>query len=273
MDKTIFTTLTKKDRELPFYINTIGQFFNQNYIYRKNGDDNYHYIHTNRGKGKLIIRKKEYILKENMGFIINPNIAHKYFPIEEPWTTIWVTFNGYGVEKLMRTMFQNWLVFNLSAKDVLESLLEELFVLLSVNNKSNVNKCSAILYSFLMNLKDEIQSMDLKINCNKEDRLQIVIKYMEANFSKNILLADLANIINVSPQHLCKLFKNVYHIRPIEYLNMIRINKAKEILMNNKNYSIKEISKIVGFSNSNYFCYKFNEVANITALQFRNKFF
>lgn len=272
MDVVLFPIATKKDKELPFYINSIGQFDNQHYMLRASGSDEYHYIHTFSGKGNLIIENKKFIIKKDMGFISDPHIPHEYYSIEEPWSTKWLTFNGYGVEKLMKTIYQNFLIFKLQSRETLEEFLNELYVLISSNNKSNFNKCSAILYSFLMELKDEIQAMNLDINPLGVENLIPVVNYMETNYSKDILLEDLAKLINISPQHLCRLFKTSYQMRPFEYLTHLRLNKAKEMLINKKDYSIKEISKIIGFHNSNYFCYKFNKIEKCTPLQFRNRF-
>lgn len=79
-----------------------------------------------------------------------------------------------------------------------------------------------------------------------------VMKYTEENYSKPIKLADMAAVAGVSEQHLCRLFKKNFSIRPMEYLNTVRISHAKELLTYSSK-TVAEIASETGFSDSSYF--------------------
>ncbi|MBC8060043.1 MAG: helix-turn-helix transcriptional regulator, partial [Clostridiaceae bacterium] len=54
----------------------------------------------------------------------------------------------------------------------------------------------------------------------------------------------------------------------VEYVNLVRVNKAKELLMDSK-FSIKDVSDKVGFINYNTFSRVFKKYAGVSAKQYR----
>lgn len=53
-----------------------------------------------------------------------------------------------------------------------------------------------------------------------------------------------------------------------EFLNKIRIEKSKELLLEDK-YSILDIALMVGFNNQNYYNIMFKKITNQTPLEFK----
>ncbi len=57
------------------------------------------------GKGKFSIGNKDYFLEAGYGFVIPPDVLTFYQADEmDPWTYVWVGFNGNMAEELMRDM-------------------------------------------------------------------------------------------------------------------------------------------------------------------------
>ena len=79
------------------------------------------------------------------------------------------------------------------------------------------------------------------------------IKYMENNFLNDPSLTETAAYINFSPAHFSRLFKKVIGVSYSEYLNYIRVEMGRNLLLTT-NLSIGEIAQLSGFNNSNYFC-------------------
>jgi YesN/AraC family two-component response regulator len=76
--------------------------------------------------------------------------------------------------------------------------------------------------------------------------------YIDQNIHKKITLTDLANIACLSEDYFSKIFNNIMGIRPMEYLNRKRIERAQMLLITN-NLPISQIAEKVGILNYSYF--------------------
>ena len=91
---------------------------------------------------------------------------------------------------------------------------------------------------------------------------------MEDNYQKPLKLADIAQTAEMSEQHICRLFKKNIKTSPIDYLNQIRINRAKELLSYSDS-TIAEIAANVGFSDSSYFSVVFKKYEGISPAEYK----
>ena len=69
---------------------------------------------------------------------------------------------------------------------------------------------------------------------------------------EDISVNQLAEILYVSPYHLCHEFKNATGKTIIQYLNTTRILHAQRLMLET-DYNITQISREVGFSNLTHF--------------------
>jgi transcriptional regulator GlxA family with amidase domain len=79
-----------------------------------------------------------------------------------------------------------------------------------------------------------------------------VIIYMETHVREKIELDQLAGVISLSRSHFCRFFKTHTGMRPLEYLNFIRINNAASMLRNG-NCTVLEAAMESGFHQQSYF--------------------
>jgi len=100
-------------------------------------------------------------------------------------------------------------------------------------------------------------------------KIEPVINFIDENYNKQIALEDMSNIINITPQHLCLMFRNILDTRPFEYLNSVRINTSKELLIKYDKYNIETIGNMVGFENASYFGAVFRKHEGISPGNFR----
>ena len=87
--------------------------------------------------------------------------------------------------------------------------------------------------------------------------------------SEDIDESDLAEILNISPYYLSHIFKDTYGVNVIDYLNQVRIKKAKELLAEGED-SVKQIAFETGFTDPNYFCRIFKKYTGVTPSAFRS---
>lgn len=95
-----------------------------------------------------------------------------------------------------------------------------------------------------------------------------ITDYIENNYTMTITLEDLSRHSGLSPNGIIAVFKRLYHTTPIQYINMLRIYHAEELLRTT-DMSITQIALECGFNDSNYFTRIFRSRKGITPREFR----
>ncbi|MBP7479380.1 MAG: response regulator [Spirochaetaceae bacterium] len=95
-----------------------------------------------------------------------------------------------------------------------------------------------------------------------------VIQYVKNNFKEDLKLELLGELFNCNSAYLGKKFKEHTGVPFNTYLDVIRIEAAKEMLKNT-DLKIYQISKLVGYSNTDYFFLKFKKHTNVTPKKFK----
>ncbi|WP_269411408.1 bifunctional transcriptional activator/DNA repair enzyme AdaA [Lentibacillus daqui] len=95
--------------------------------------------------------------------------------------------------------------------------------------------------------------------------------YIKENYTKPLTLDKIADNCHGSPYHLHRVFKSIRGITPLEYLQQIRMSKAKEYLLHTE-FPIQEIGELVGIANASRFSTLFKEKNKQTPRDFRKKY-
>lgn len=95
-----------------------------------------------------------------------------------------------------------------------------------------------------------------------------LMQYINFNYSRIICLEDLSALAGVNRTALIGIFKELYGTTPLQYINRIRLMKAKELLANT-DASVSEIAELVGFQSIHYFSRFFKAKENCTPMEFR----
>jgi len=95
------------------------------------------------------------------------------------------------------------------------------------------------------------------------------VDYMYENYKETINLDTLAKKLNVNKCYLCSLFRKEANKTFSQFLNEIRIEKSKGLLVEGDS-SILDIALNVGFNNQNYYNMTFKKLTGFTPLEYRN---
>ena len=94
------------------------------------------------------------------------------------------------------------------------------------------------------------------------------VSYIKTNFNSDISLSDIAKAHFLSPEHLSRTFKKEMGMGFSDFLTMVRLQNAENLLKNRNGKSISEIAYSCGFNDSNYFSDKFKKVHGISPLKY-----
>jgi len=83
-------------------------------------------------------------------------------------------------------------------------------------------------------------------------RVASVVALIEANFHHRLTVSEMAESVNLSPWHLCHLFKAEMGVSPERYLTSVRLEEAKNLLEFSF-LNVKQIILAVGISDASHF--------------------
>ncbi|WP_041741769.1 helix-turn-helix domain-containing protein [Caldicellulosiruptor kronotskyensis] len=84
------------------------------------------------------------------------------------------------------------------------------------------------------------------------------------------MLSDIAEVCGISPNYFCKIFKEETGKSFVDFLNELRINKAKELLLST-NLKSYEVAEKVGFSDYKYFSMIFKKYTGLSPRKFKEE--
>lgn len=158
----------------------------------------------------------------------------------------------FELEDIIKELSNRNIAYELSVKSKLLSIFTIIFrnkLYVSVANNSN-------------NL----------MTSKKSNTLKQILGYIYENYDKKIKLTDIGEALDLTPQYLCKFFKEITCTNIINYINHYRIETATSLLKINT-LSITDIALECGFDNISYFNRVFKKELHCTPSEFRSNYF
>lgn len=109
----------------------------------------------------------------------------------------------------------------------------------------------------------------MKVLLDSDDIIKRVEDYIQAHFRENINREDVAAIAYITPNYLSKQFRNKKGMNLREYINQIRIEEAKRLLLTT-NLSVSEVAGLSGYENISYFSTVFRKYTGMSPIDWRN---
>lgn len=148
------------------------------------------------------------------------------------------------------------------------------------DNRSQLEEMIANLFLYSANIGDLSrnlrQMLDKKQLYKKENTTANIMEEMESYIRKHmtetVTAADLAERFGLVAPYLSKLFKEYSGYTPAQYLQKIRLDRAKQLLQSEQNYLAKDVAEIVGYPNPLYFSKVFKKNVGIYPSEYRRKY-
>lgn len=104
----------------------------------------------------------------------------------------------------------------------------------------------------------------------KKDIIAEIKDYLIQNYDQNISLADLSNRFFLSLNYISQLFKEKTGQTYLEYVSMIRMEKAKQLLVNSE-LKIYEVGQKVGYIDTTHFSRVFEKIVGCKPSEYRKR--
>lgn len=92
--------------------------------------------------------------------------------------------------------------------------------------------------------------------------------YVQEHFQNPITRESIAEHFGLAPNHVSRLFRKEGLMKFNDYLNLVRVNRAK-FMLQNYTVTLKEIAADCCYSDPAYFCRVFRKVCKITPTEYR----
>ena len=134
-----------------------------------------------------------------------------------------------------------------------------------INAFRNVEELTYWLSGIMARFTDQVFNLtDVK----HVDVMYRAVDYIRKNYTKRITLEETASFVFLSPAYFSRVFKDEIGDNFNIYVNKIRIEAAKKLLLNEK-VSLVDISSLVGFEGQSYFSKVFKKMTGVTPGKFR----
>lgn len=223
---------------------------------------------TNRDMWAIILKiegktfynvKNKQILSDSQHPLIVPKGCTYSWKVIEPGECIIIEFqaDAYGDDIFEFDVFDNSIILNSFAK--IEKSL-------SIQSPTHKLHCKQLVYEILLFLAKSAHKE--YVSKDKRNTLKPAIIYMAENYFDNTINNDfLASLCSISTVHFRKTFETVYGTSPIKYLHMLRINKAKSMLMSDYE-SINQVAESVGYSSIYHFSKMFKQYVGVSPSEY-----
>ena len=124
------------------------------------------------------------------------------------------------------------------------------------------------LENFALALFDATGAL-LQRAADADDIIARVTAYIQANFRENIDRDDVAAVAYITPNYLSKQFRSKMGMNLREYINQIRVEEAKRLLLST-NLPVSEVAGLAGYENISYFSTVFRKRTGMSPVDWRN---
>jgi len=237
------------------------------------------FLYVLSGQGEITLNEARYLPSPHDVFVIKPGAIHSISSNEkDPLYTVEIKFDCQDL-KVLEILYDNTpvrldeyvrAVYSLLGKIIDEAVRKKQFY------KEMITECLGEVLLLVArqhyHLTGSNEIMIDRFTDYAEEKeinqIETVIDYLNKHYQRKVTVSELTEVSNLNRVCIWRLFKSLYNQSPIQYLNLMRLEKAKELLMLSS-LNITEISEATGFQSVHYFSRCFSAKEGISPNQFR----
>ncbi|WP_099470032.1 AraC family transcriptional regulator [Konateibacter massiliensis] len=236
------------------------------------------------GERTFFIKDRTLLLKAGDFLLVHPNVLHKTANTNQPeHEKIILNFKEAFLPSLHESFFETlrpefskeYLVIHFSMQ---HRLRFEDYLLQIVKEAQGLREGYDIVIQSLLAQLLVFASRHMELN-NMEaleyinpmhERVSEIVRYINANYKKDLSLSLVADHFFVSPYYLSRTFKEVTGFSFVQYINSVRVKEAIKLL-ENTSLKVYTIAERVGFGSITHFGRIFREITGHSPLYYRKR--
>lgn len=229
------------------------------------------------GEAVFQVYQKSYRVRTGEGFLLNRNVPHscsspgnehvRYSTILVRPDFLYGDFGSDVERKCFQPFLQNSAIpciyltgFDENGKEILQKLnqVEEAFDRKRFCYELKIKGLLCEAFAMIFYGHRQELTKFVPENLQELERLEKMLNYLNMHFTEVISLQDLADQVHLSREVCCRLFKKMTGKTVTGYLEEYRVNKSFSLVQSGQ-YSMTQITEMVGFSNPSRFASAFRK--------------
>jgi len=117
-------------------------------------------------------------------------------------------------------------------------------------------QCRAELYHILYLLRQSYQTA--YVPERKQELIAPAVEQIHKRYTEELLsVSELSALCRITPEYFRKIFRDCYGSTPIQYINRLKLARAKELLKSG--YTVGDAAELSGFSDMSHFSREFKK--------------
>lgn len=213
-------------------------------------------LFTAEGEGFLQIQENAWRLTPGTAAFIPAGLSHEYgTPTGGIWEFTWLHLCGGLALQFVRQLQEGLLPVRHAG--TYGEMVEQLLAIGRQGEPASELRCSQLLAELLHKLALEAAGTEQSDLCRQ------AVRYLESHYAHRITLRELSGRLYLSPSHFIRRFKMETGYTPHEYLNRLRLLKARQRLRYTDE-PVEAVGRAVGFPHTSYFIRQYKAQYGVT---------
>ncbi len=257
---------------LPFFLESVGNRWDQEKVWRPRGYPSYHWLQTEEGCGTISVNGEQISLPRGKGIFISPFVPHSYSRTANEWKTSFATFSGTLEADIGRIAGGGSVIcVEPEAGAFYQSWVDAMAALYAEGNPEPM-EVSVQCYAFFLRLSQHREGLQPCDQAVYSQYVGPVIREIETGYGGRLTVEELAGAVYVTPQYLSRLFRRFFGCSVYAYLTNYRVGKAKELLIGSPRLAVQHVAARVGYDDASRFISVFKRLTGYTPLEFRKTY-
>ena len=264
-----------KNKSKPLIVGSCGTYRLQTVkklpTWRPRGRLDYQLLYVVSGKAHFYFDDAERIVTAGHMVLFQPRQEQHYEYFGTDKTEVyWVHFTGSNVKNILRRydIPLDTPVLYSGASAIYAYLFKEMIKELQTCRTGYEELLAMYLRQILILVQRTRQEHRTSINTHIQEEMEYARRYFIEHYNEQISIEDYAQSRNMSVSWFQRSFKQIVNYSPMQYILTIRMNNAASLL-ESTDYSMAEISAIVGYDNPLYFSRLFKKQKGVSPSEYR----